>query len=193
MSIMRTFLGRKRLTGLAAGVVVIAGVFWLGSQPSLLNILDEQKLEQVPDFFLEGVESRTYGVEGNLQEIVTADTTTHYAEQRTELINPNIERRNGAIITVAVGNEGTLVDASESFSLIEDASVTRYQDGNETARINAHSITYDDANQNIFGEGDSELITKQGTTLSDNISFDLIKDTATLNGGVTGHYDVSQP
>ena len=192
MNIITNVVERKPFTAIAAGIVVLAGVFWLGNQPTLLNLLDEEKLERVPDFFVEGVKSRTYGKDGVLQETLTSDTTTHYIDQKTEFLNPNIERLNDDIITVAKAKRGNVIDASQSFYLVDQASVTRYQNDQQRTRINADVITYDDGQQTILGEGNSELITQQGVTLSDTINFNLLNDTATLTGGVTGEYDVSQ-
>lgn len=192
MAFIRKIFERKVATGIVAAAVVMLGTFWLGNQPTLY-ILEEQKLERVPDFFLEGVTSKTYNRQGALEQTVTAQTTNHYIEQKTELLNPNIERMNNGIISVAKAERGTIVDASQSFSLSGNASITRLKENIETARINADQITYDDPKQMILGQGNSELITPQGKTVSNSITFDLLRDTATLNGGVTGHYDVSQP
>ena len=192
MNIISNIVERKPIAAIAAGVIVLAGVFWLGNQPTFMSLLDENKLERVPDFFVEGVESRTYGEDGALQETITADTTTHYINQKTELLNPNIRRQNGDIITVAQAQRGTAVDASQSFYLVDNASITRFLNGEQRTRMNADLITYDDSKQMMLGEGNGELITQQGVTLSDTINFNLLNDTATLTGGVTGEYDVSQ-
>lgn len=192
ISIINRLSERRALTGVISGIIVLACTFWFGNRPTL-NILEEEKLERVPDFFLEGVVSKTYGVDGKLQQTITSDTTNHYTEQKTELVNPNIRRINNDIITVATADSGTIIDESQSFSLTENANITRLENDKQTAQVRATKITYNDDAQTIFGEGNSEFITQQGTTHSDTVTFDILKDTATLNGGVTSRYDVSKP
>lgn len=181
----------KGLAGIGAVATVATVVFLLGSRPTLY-ILEEQKLSEAPDFFLEGVEVRSFNINGELQETINAEAANHYLEQHTKLTNPVITRSSGNISSVASANNGLIDDTSDSFTLSDNASITRYQDHQETARVEALTITYNDADQSIHGQSRGKLITQQGITESDSIRFNLVDNTATLDGGVKGHYDVSQ-
>lgn len=181
----------KRLAGIAAVAIVAAVVFLLGSRPTLY-IVEEQKLSEAPDFFLEGVEVRSFSDAGELQETINAEAANHYIEQHTKLTKPVITRSSGDISSIASADNGLIDDSSDSFTLSDNASIIRYQGQQETARVEALTITYNDEDQTIHGRSRGKLITQQGTTESDNIRFNLVDNTATLDGGVTGHYDVSQ-
>lgn len=182
----------KGLAGFTAVAIVAAVVFLLGSRPTLY-ILEEQKLSDAPDFFLEGVKVRSYNTTGELKETIHAEAANHYIEQNTKLTNPVITRSNGSVSSIASADQGLIDDSSDSFTLSQNARITRYQDQQETARIEALTITYNGEAQSIHGQQQGKLITEQGTTESDSIRFNLVDNTATLEGGVKGHYDVSKP
>lgn len=181
----------KGLAGIAAVAIVAAVVFLLGNRPTLY-ILEEQKLSEAPDFFLEGVQVKSFNVAGELQETIHADAANHYIQQHTKLTNPVITRSTGNISSVASADKGLIDDTSDSFTLSDNAIITRYQGQQESARVEALTITYNDENQNIHGQSQGKLITQQGITESDSIRFNLVDNTATLEGGVKGHYDVSK-
>ncbi|SBS27360.1 Lipopolysaccharide-assembly, LptC-related [Marinomonas aquimarina] len=182
----------KGLAGGVAVALVAAVVFLLGSRPTLY-ILEEQKLSEAPDFFLEGVQLKSFNEAGQLQETIHADAANHYNAQHTRLTNPVITRSAGNISSIASAKNGLIDDVSDSFTLSEEARVIRYLDQQETARVEASTITYSDEDQTIRGQQQSKLTTQQGITESDSIQFNLVDNTATLDGGVTGHYDVSKP
>lgn len=181
----------KGLAGITAVAIVAAVVFLLGSRPTLY-ILEEQKLSEAPDFFLEGVEVRSFSATGELQETINADAANHYIEQHTKLDNPVITRTSGNISSVASADKGLIDDTSDSFTLSDNATITRYQGQQETARVEALTITYNDEDQTIHGQTQGKLITQQGITESDSIRFNLVDNTATLDGGVKGHYEATQ-
>lgn len=192
ISSMHRFLDKRRLTGFLAVCVVFVAVFWLGNRPTLY-IVEQQKLSGAPDFFLEGVQSRSFDETGKLEQTLTAVSAYHYTGNRNTLLNsPIIKSQNANILSVASGKTGTISDATNSFSLQGDASIVRFQNNSEVVRVQANTLVYNDAMQTIQGQHGSKLITAKGTTQSDSIIFDLAQDIATLTGGVTSHYEVSQ-
>lgn len=187
---MLELLNKKGIAGFSAIAIVSVVVFFIGNQPTLY-ILEEQKLSNAPDFFLEGLTVNSYDINGNLTETLKADTANHYTQKRTDFVQPTIIRISDNKHSIASANTGFIDDASDNFTLSNNAQITSYKDNEITVKIKADTITYNDEKQTIVGQQKSQLITQQGTTKSDTISFDLAKNTATLSGGVTGHYETS--
>ncbi|WP_425641087.1 LPS export ABC transporter periplasmic protein LptC [Marinomonas gallaica] len=188
LDFLKKTLNPKGIAGISALVIVLVAVFLLGNRPTLY-ILEEQKLSNAPDFFLEGVTVKSFDLNGQLTETVTADIANHYTQKQTDLDHPVITRIDGNSSSIASAETGFINDTSNSFTLSKSAQITRFKNETETAKIKANTITYNDESQTIVGTQQSQLITPQGVTKSDIISFDLAKETAILSGGVTGQYE----
>ncbi|MBJ7549555.1 LPS export ABC transporter periplasmic protein LptC [Marinomonas ostreistagni] len=191
---MKSFISKlidnKGLTGFFAIAVVAVVVFLFGNQPTLY-ILEEQKLSDAPDFFLEGVTVKSYDKSGLLVETVVAQSANHYVAQQTTLEQPVITKVTENIKSVAEAETGVINDTDNTITLNQSAVVARFINSIESGRVQANTILFNDRNQTILGQGNSALKTPQGTTLADSIFYNLTDNTATLNGGVSGHYDVT--
>lgn len=184
-----TFIQNKKLSGmLALGIIAIL-VFLLGNQPTLY-ILEEQKLTSAPDFFLEGVKSKSYDSEGLLKEVISAKTANHFLQQQTQLEQPVIETFQNNNRTIASAEKGLIEDSSNIISLSKNALITRVDNNQTVLNMSANDIIYNGEQNTIIGQGNSILTSAQGRTVSDTIEFNTVENTATLSGGVKGHYDI---
>lgn len=186
---IKHFFERKRFLGLVSVALVFALIFILGNKPTLY-LIEEQKLQTSPDYFLENVHSKSYDVDGTLFEEVIANTANHYNDsQKTLLTKPNITRIQVDSNTVAIADTGTINDATRNFTLAGNASIERTDNAAKKVRIDAKTIIYDDAAQLIVGEENATLTSSQVKTSSSTLIYNLIYETMSLDGDVTSNYE----
>ncbi len=188
---IKNIIQHKGFAGFLAIALVSIAVFFIGNRPTLY-ILDEQKLSDAPDFFLEDVTARSYSPDGKLQEVLQAQAANHYLKKQTTLELPVVTRYTENLKSISSAESGLLNDRDNTVTFNDNAKVIRYAENVETGRIQADTLLFNNDNQTIISHGNSELITPQGTTKSASIFFDLTDNTATLNGGVSGHYEASK-
>ncbi|MEC8081500.1 MAG: LPS export ABC transporter periplasmic protein LptC [Pseudomonadota bacterium] len=188
---IKGIIQHKGFAGFLAIALVSIAVFFIGNRPTLY-ILDEEKLSDAPDFFLENVTTRSYDSDGKALEVLQAQAANHYLEKKTALEQPIVTRYTDNLMSITSAESGLLHDQDNTASFNVNAKVIRYADNVETGRIQADTLFFNNNNQTFISHGNSELITPQGITQSVSIFFNLTDNTATLNGGVSGRYEVSK-
>lgn len=186
---VRAFLERKRVIAAISIAVVVVVFFILGNRPTLY-LLEEQKLESSPDYFLEQVDSKSFDQNGKVVEEIIAASANHFNDSKTTVFShPVFTRIHPEYISIATGEAGEVNDSSKNYSLSGDAKIVRTDIYQKSIEVSAENISYDDQAQTILGEVDASLKSNQLVTHSDKLFFDITNESASLNGGVTSNYE----
>jgi LPS export ABC transporter protein LptC len=178
------------LVSIALGaMLVFSSTFWFGLTPKQ-SLVQKSELESAPDFFLEGVETKTFNIDGQLTEKLLAKEIKHYPMQgESHLIEPIVSRTQNGSIWVASSETGLIKDSSNDILLNGSAKITNQSNESVPTVITSNSIIYTDKDQSITSLGKANITSAQGNIKADTITAFTSTNKVTMQGSVRGSYE----
>ena len=179
------------ICSIAIGAVLVFGfTFWFGLTPTQ-NLVQKSALESAPDYFLEGVEAKTFNLEGHLVEKVIAQEVKHFPMSgESRLIKPQITKSEQNNRWTASSDTGLMTDAKRDIILTGSAKIINQQNETSAATtISSNTIIYADKDKSITSLGDARVTSPQGTIKADTITAFTNENKVTMQGSVRGSYE----
>lgn len=178
------------LLSIALGALLVFGfTFWFGLTPKQ-NLVQKSALESAPDYFLEGVEAKTFDQNGILVEKVIANEVKHFpVSGESRLIKPKITKFDTDSSWTASGNSGVMTDAKRDIVLTGAAKIINQPKNKAITTITSSTIIYADKDKSITSLGNASIISAQGSVKADTITAFTNSSKITMQGSVRGSYE----
>ena len=178
------------LVSIALGTILVFGfTFWFGLTPKQ-SLVQKSELESAPDFFLEGVETKTFDANGVLTEKLLAEKIKHYPMQgESRLIKPTVSKTQKGSVWVASSDTGLIKDSNSDILLNGSAKITNQSNKLKPTIITSNTIIYTDKDQSITSLGEANITSAQGNIKADTITAFTSSNKVTMQGSVRGSYE----
>ena len=175
---------------LVLGAVLVFGfTFWFGLAPKQ-NLVKTSILESAPDYFLEGVEAKTFDENGQLIEKVLASEVKHFpVPGESRLQRPIITKIQNSNHWTASSETGLIKDEDRDIIFTGSAKIVSQADQEPTTTITSNTIIYADKEQSITSIGNATVISEQGNVKADTITAFTHSNKVTMQGSVRGSYE----
>lgn len=182
---------KKRYLLLIISVLVGVGLSVVDSytQAPAVAASDEQSSE--PDFYGEGLKSRRYGTEGQLNELFTADSSKHYpANDHTVFTKPYLHAMTSSGDVWFIDAEtGDLFDKAGVLHLRQNVWLRTAQTKKMPAHIRTDALDYHLNDRLALTDKAVSIEQGQSTLSAIGMRMDIPQERIEFNAKVFTHYD----
>jgi len=178
------------LFSLILGAFLVFGfTFWFGLAPKQ-SLVQKSILESAPDYFLEGVEAKTFDENGLLVESILADEVKHFPlPGESRLIKPSITKIQKSNHWTASSDTGLMKDKERDIIFTGSAKIVSQANSQPATTITANTIIYADKDGSITNIGNATVLSPQGNVKADTITAFTNSSKVTMQGSVRGSYE----
>ena len=170
-------------------LLVFAFTFWFGLTPKQ-SLVQKSILESAPDYFLEGVEAKTFDQNGTLVEKILADEIKHFPiSGESRLIKPRITKIQKSNHWTALSDTGLMKDKERDIIFTGSAKIVSQTDSQPATTITSNTIIYAEKDGSMTNIGEATVLAPQGIVKADTITAFTHSSKVTMQGAVRGSYE----